>query len=97
MLTAALRRLARLGQGDHVVSAVNVGRRNAHASVVSVSAPQGGAMDEKHLSEEELEGQDGEPLPERTQMSVIQPGATPVPIVELPPGDTLPVEPPESA
>ena len=54
-------------------------------------------MDEKHLSEEELEGQDGEPLPERTQMSVIQPGATPVPIVELPPGDTLPVEPPESA
>lgn len=53
-------------------------------------------MAEKHrqdesgeLEETELEEQDGEPLPNREAMSVIEP-----PFVS-PPGVTLPVEPPD--
>jgi hypothetical protein len=42
------------------------------------------------LDPEELEKQDGEPLPDREAMSVIKvPGAEPVD-----PGHTLPIEPP---
>ncbi len=41
------------------------------------------------LDESELEEQDGEPLPDREAMSVIEP-----PFVS-PPGVTLPVEPPD--
>ena len=40
------------------------------------------------LEEQELDGQDGEPLPDREAMSVINP-----PFVS-PPGVTLPVDPP---
>jgi hypothetical protein len=43
----------------------------------------------EELDEAELEEQDGEPLPDREAMSVINP-----PFVS-PPGITLPVEPPD--
>ncbi len=45
------------------------------------------------LTQEELDRQEAEPLPERTQMSVMHPGPQPVPV------DFVPVEspvPPES-
>jgi len=65
------------------------GRVTAVSSVVSTSK-QGGAMEEEEeddraeLDEDELDGVEGEALPERTQMSVLQM-----------PGHTLPVMPPE--
>jgi hypothetical protein len=53
-------------------------------------------MDDE-LTPEELEKQDGEPLPERTQMSLIS-GPMPPTVIDLPePGPTLPVEGPEQA
>jgi hypothetical protein len=49
--------------------------------------PQHDELEE--LDESELEEQDGEPLPDREAMSVVNP-----PFVS-PPGITLPVEPPD--
>jgi hypothetical protein len=43
------------------------------------------------LTDEELERQEGEPLPERTQMSLMHPGPGPLPVVDFPidhPSDT---------
>jgi hypothetical protein len=95
MLDAVLRRLARLGQDGHGAVAVNVGGRGAHTSVVSVSTPRGGAMDDDNgLTPEELEEHDGEPLPERTQMSVLYPGPGAMPIGEISPADIDPAPTP---
>jgi len=82
-----------LERGDvHGVAAVNVGGSGKTTAVSSVSVTGGGQMDEKderseELTDDELEKQEGEELPERTQMTVI-------PVHGLP-GATLPVMPPE--
>lgn len=70
MLLDLIRRAAGLGK-THAAVAVNTGGEGRVTAVSSVT-------------HEEIESQDGEPLPERTQMSVLQI-----------PGHTLPVEPPE--
>jgi hypothetical protein len=87
MLDAVIRRLARLKDEAHGAVAINVGQRNAHTSVVSVSGPGGGRMSEEEITKEELEEHGGEPLPERTQMSIVTPGHGPMPIGwDVPPG-----------
>jgi hypothetical protein len=72
----------------HGAVAVNAGGSSERTVVSSVSVTGGGPMSENdersELSEDELEDQEGEELPERTQMSLIKL-----------PGDTLPVLPPE--
>lgn len=82
-----MRRAVERGQ-THGAVAVNVGGAGKHTAVSSVSVTEGGAMDrddeQAEVSDDELEDQEGEELPERTQMS----------IVNLP-GHTLPLEPPE--
>ena len=88
MLETLLRRLQeQLGGKTHAAVAVNVGRPNTHTQVVSVVTSKD---KDAELTREELEQQAGEPLPERTQMSVIHPG---------PPGTgplyELPIQPPE--
>jgi hypothetical protein len=83
MLNAVIRRLGRLREDAHTAVAVNVGKPGAHTSVVSVSGPahtegEGMSDERNELTDEELERQEGEPLPERTQMSVMHPpGAGP--------------------
>jgi hypothetical protein len=97
MLFDRIRRAARLverlaGPDSHAVVAVNRGGKGRVTAVSSVSTTrQGGDMEEKEenddgaeLDDEELDGVEGEALPERTQMSVLQL-----------PGHTLPVMPPE--
>jgi hypothetical protein len=95
MLFDRIRRATRLverlsGPHSHAVVAVNTGGESRVTAVSSVSTSgQGGDMEEKEddraeLDEEELDGAEGEALPERTQMSVLQM-----------PGHTLPVMPPE--
>lgn len=70
MLKAFLERLAALGD-PHVAAAVNFNRPNTTTQEVSVMTEH----DEREaLDEEEIEEQDGEPLPDRTQMSLIHPG-----------------------
>ena len=90
MLRQLIRRALERGE-THGAVAVNVGGSGKRTVVSSVSVTGGGEMkDEREqaddeLTEKELEEQDGDELPERTQMSVIQ----------LPAGATLPVVPPE--
>jgi hypothetical protein len=88
MLRDLLRHATQHGR-THAAVAVNVGGRGKRTAVTSVSATKGGEMNEdeqrKDVTDEELEQQEGEPLPERTQMSLIRL-----------PGHTLPVEPPVS-
>jgi len=73
------RRLARLRSHAHTAVAVNVGEPHTRTTAVSVSTSARTEGDEmtkkrKELTDEELERQEGEPLPERTQMSVLYPG-----------------------
>jgi hypothetical protein len=76
----------RLGGDSHGAAAVNVGVPGARTSVVSVKgAAMGEAEQDEELTDEELDEQNGEPLPERTQTSVIG----------LPPGYELPIMPPD--
>jgi hypothetical protein len=78
MFEAAMRRLLRLGSGTRSAVAVNVGQRQTYTKAVSVMSEK--EREEQHLEElddEELERQDGEPLPDRTQMSVMHPGPPP--------------------
>jgi hypothetical protein len=89
MLDAVIRRLGRLRDETHSAIAVNVGEPNSHTEVVSVMSKKQKERKKDELTEEELERQDGEPLPERTQMSVLQPlpptvgiEPLPVPLVE---------------
>jgi hypothetical protein len=89
MLDAVIRRLGRLRDETHSAIAVNVGEPNSHTEVVSVMSKKHNERKQDELTQEELERQEGEPLPERTQMSVIQPGPPgigieplPVPLVE---------------
>jgi hypothetical protein len=94
MLFDRIRRATRLverlsGPHSHTVVAVNAGGNGRMTAVSSVSNPrQGGDVEEEgdraELDDEELDGVEGEALPERTQMSVLRL-----------PGDTLPVVPPE--
>jgi hypothetical protein len=88
MLRDLLRHATRHGK-RHAAVAINVGGSGKRTAVTRVSATTGGQMTEDEqqteVTDEELEQQEGEPLPERTQMSLIQP-----------PGYTLPVEPPVS-
>jgi hypothetical protein len=67
--------------------AVNVGRPNSHTQVVSVMTSKD---KDAELTREELEQQDGEPLPERTQMSLIHTGPP-----TIGPIYGLPIQPPE--
>jgi hypothetical protein len=87
MLRGLFRRAVERGQ-VHGAVAVNSGGTGKRTVVSSVSATGGGPMDkddqQTELTEEELEREEGEELPERTQMSVLKM-----------PGDTLPVLPPE--
>jgi hypothetical protein len=87
MLRGLIRRVAEHGH-THAAVAVNTGGHGTRTAVTSVSVIGGGAMDEKderaELTDDELERQEGEELPERTQMSLLQM-----------PGATLPVVPPE--
>jgi hypothetical protein len=80
MLNAAIRRLQQQLQGKtHAAVAVNVGEPDTHTKVVSVMTQE----KKQELTPEEAERQEGAPLPERTQMSVIHPGAQPVPAFSL--------------
>jgi hypothetical protein len=91
MLETLIRRLhQQLGGKTHSAVAVNVGRPNTHTQVVSVMTSKDTQADE--LTPEELERQAGEPLPERTQMSLIRPGPTGPPAIG--PIFDQPVEPP---
>jgi hypothetical protein len=76
MLESLIRRLEQqLGGKTHAAVAMNIGRPNTHTQVVSVvrsDDKQAEKADE--LTPEELERQEGEPLPERTQMSLIHTG-----------------------
>ena len=99
MLDAVIRRLGRLRDEAHTAVAVNVGTPDAHTSVVSVSGPartEGEEMsDERNdLSDEELARQNGEPLPERTQMSVLYPVPPQIPVGHVPLGELHPVPDP---
>jgi hypothetical protein len=87
MLRNLIRRA--LMRGDvHGAVAVNSGGSGKRTVVSSVSVTEGGPMDkdehQDELTDDELEREEGEELPERTQMSLIKL-----------PGDTLPVLPPE--
>jgi hypothetical protein len=76
MKSALFGRFARLRGQTHSAVAVNFGQPNSHTEVVSVVSDEKSKEQHKEqegLSEEELERQDGEPLPERTQMSMIAP------------------------
>jgi hypothetical protein len=88
MLNALIRRLQQQLPGTtHSAVAVNIGEPNTHTKVVSVMTDE----ERSDLTDEELERQEGEPLPERTQMSVMHPGPGPVPVVDIPidhPSDT---------
>jgi hypothetical protein len=96
MLDSVIRRLARLRGETHTAVAVNVGRPGAHTSVVSVSGQtrtEGDEVSEERneLSEEELARQKGEPLPERTQMSLMNPTpGMPLPVGNVPLGEMYP-------
>jgi hypothetical protein len=87
MLRDLIRRAAQRGQ-THAAVAVNTGGPGRRTAVTSVSVTEGGAMEQQderqELTDEELEQQEGQELPERTQMSVLNI-----------PGHTLPLEPPE--
>jgi hypothetical protein len=99
MLETAIRRLGQQLRGKtHSAVAVNIGRPNTDTQVVSVMTSKSkarangrGKAKDKELTREELEKQAGEPLPERTQMSLIHPTGPPTigPIYELP------IQPPE--
>ncbi len=70
MLKAFLDRLAAAWGEPNVAAAVNVNRPNSTTQVVSVMTEH----DERDtLEEQDVKEQDGEPLPERTQMSVLSP------------------------
>jgi hypothetical protein len=88
MLNALIRRLQQQLPGrTHSAVAVNIGEPHTHTKVVSVMTDK----EQDELTDEELERQAGEPLPERTQMSVMHPGPGPVPVVDIPidhPSDT---------
>jgi hypothetical protein len=89
MLKAVIRRLERELRGKtHSAVAVNIGEPNTHTKVVSVMTDE---ERNNELTDEELERQEGEPLPERTQMSLMHPGPGPLPVVDFPidhPSDT---------
>src|SRR2546423_10765060 len=94
MFTAFLRGLTRLRDDPHAAVALNVGKRHARTTVVSTQT-RGDPMSKRkqerdELTEDEVERQEGEPLPERTQMSVLYPSP-----VASPPIIGLPIEPPE--
>ena len=93
-----IRRLQQqFGGKTHSAVAMNIGRPNTHTQVVSVMSSKskgtarGKAKEkDKELTPEELKKQAGEPLPERTQMSLIHTGLTGSgPVYELP------IQPPE--
>jgi len=89
MLRGLIRRAAKHGQA-HAAVAVNAAESGKRTVVSSVSVTGGSQMadDEKlseELTEDELERQQGEELPERTQMSILR----------MPIESTLPVVPPE--
>jgi hypothetical protein len=88
MLNALIRRLQQqLAGNTHSAVAVNIGEPNTHTKVVSVMTDN----KQSELTDEELERQEGEPLPERTQMSVLHATPGPVPVVDIPidhPSDT---------
>jgi hypothetical protein len=91
MLETLIRRLQQqLGGKTHSAVAVNFGRPNTHTQVVSVMSSKEKKGDE--LSPEELEQHGGEPLPERTQMSLIH-GPTGPPVIG--PIFDQPIQPPE--
>jgi hypothetical protein len=75
MLEAVLRRLSRLREDAHTAVAVNVGEPNTTTEAVSVMTTKK-QRERAGLTKEELEREEGEPLPERTQMSTLYP--TPV-------------------
>jgi hypothetical protein len=88
MLDAALRRLARLRGDTNAAVAANVGEPNTTTEVVSVMTKK---QKRAKLTEDEVERQEGEPLPERTQLSTLYPSTTqPVPDDLL----HLPIQPP---
>jgi hypothetical protein len=90
MLETVIRRLGQQLRGKtHSAVAVNFGRPNTHTEVVSVMTKQD---KDAELTPEELEEQDGEPLPERTQMSLIH-GPTGPPAIG--PIFDQPIQPPE--
>jgi hypothetical protein len=91
MLETVIRRLGQQLRGKtHSAVAVNIGRPNTHTEVVSVMTSK---KKDAELTPDELEQQDGEPLPERTQMSLIHPGPTGPPTIG--PIYELPIQPPE--
>jgi hypothetical protein len=70
---------------------VHVGEPNTTTEAVSVMTKK---QKRDHVTEEEARRQEGEPLPERTQMSVLYPTpAQPVPDDLL----HLPIQPPNSS
>jgi len=93
-----IRRLGQLRDEAHTAVAVNVGKPGAHTTVVSVSGQtrtEGEEMSDEHkaLSAEELARQKGEPLPERTQMSLMNPTPglpQPLPAGHVPLGELNP-------
>jgi 1-aminocyclopropane-1-carboxylate deaminase/D-cysteine desulfhydrase-like pyridoxal-dependent ACC family enzyme len=92
MLGTLIRRLQQqVGGKTHAAVAVNIARPNTHTQVVSVvRSKDKQAKEADELTPEELEQQRGEPLPERTQMSLIQTGPPTIgPIFDQP------VQPPE--
>jgi hypothetical protein len=92
MFSAAKRRLGRMRGHTHTAVALNVGEPGAHTTAVS---EEGGSMtdDERkeNLTPEEVESENGEPLPERTQMSLIGYEGP----IGIPGEITSPVVPPE--
>jgi hypothetical protein len=91
MFDAVIRRLAGLRDDTNAAVAVNVGEPDTKTEVVSVMSKKTKKRD--HLTDDEVEKQEGEPLPERTQMSIL----TPAPPGAQPVSDDLlhlPIQPP---
>jgi hypothetical protein len=91
MFDAVRKRLAQLRDDTNAAVAVNVGEPNTHTEVVSVMSKK--TKEREHVTDEEAEKQEGEPLPERTQMSIL----TPAPPGAQPVSDDLlhlPIQPP---
>jgi hypothetical protein len=82
MFDAVIRRFAHARDETHSAIAVNVHEPDSHTEVVSAMGKKERKKEE--LTQEELDRQDGEPLPERTQMSVLQPLPPTVGIEPLP-------------
>jgi hypothetical protein len=92
MLESLIRRLQQqLGGKTHAAVAMNIGRPNTHTQVVSiVTSTDKDAKKADALTPEELERQEGQPLPERTQMTLIHTGPP-----TLGPIFDQPIQPPE--